>query len=54
VAEVADPLQKIMIRSFKEVQELAKKHKVVMRIAAYILRVWRVAQATNCAGFIRD
>ena len=48
--EVADRLQKILIRSFKEVQELAQKHKVDMRTAAYILGVGRVAQATKLRG----
>jgi glutamate dehydrogenase (NAD(P)+) len=48
--EVADRLQKIMIRSFKEVQELAQKHKVDMRTAAYILGVGRVARATELRG----
>jgi glutamate dehydrogenase (NAD(P)+) len=48
--EVVDRLQKILIRSFKEVQELAQKHKVDMRTAAYILGVGRVAQATKLRG----
>jgi glutamate dehydrogenase (NAD(P)+) len=48
--EVSDRLQKILIRSFKEVQDLAQKHKVNMRTAAYILGVGRVARATELRG----
>jgi glutamate dehydrogenase (NAD(P)+) len=48
--EVSDRLQKIMVRSFNEVQDLAKKHKVDMRTAAYILGVGRVARATELRG----
>ena len=48
--EVSDRLQKILIRSFKEVQDLAQRHKVDMRTAAYILGVGRVARATELRG----
>jgi glutamate dehydrogenase (NAD(P)+) len=48
--EVSDRLQRILIRSFKEVQDLVQKHKVDMRTAAYILGVGRVARATELRG----
>jgi glutamate dehydrogenase (NAD(P)+) len=48
--EVADRLQKILVRSFKEVQDIARQHKVNMRTAAYILGVGRVVRATELRG----
>jgi glutamate dehydrogenase (NAD(P)+) len=48
--EVADRLQKIMTRSFAEVLALARRHRVPMRTAAYILGVGRVARATELRG----
>jgi glutamate dehydrogenase (NAD(P)+) len=43
-------LEKIMVRSFKEVHDLAQKHKVNMRTAAYVQAVGRVADATRVRG----
>jgi glutamate dehydrogenase (NAD(P)+) len=48
--EVNNQLEKIMVRSFKEVHDLAQKHKVNMRTAAYIQAVGRVADATRVRG----
>jgi glutamate dehydrogenase (NAD(P)+) len=48
--QVNEHLEKIMIRSFHEVREIAKKYDVHMRTAAYILAVGRVAEATRIRG----
>jgi len=48
--QVNEHLEKIMIRSFHEVLEIAKKYNVHMRTAAYILAVGRVAEATRIRG----
>jgi glutamate dehydrogenase/leucine dehydrogenase len=36
-----------MTKAFKDVYEAAKKHKVSLRTAAYIVAIDRVAQATR-------
>jgi glutamate dehydrogenase (NAD(P)+) len=48
--EVNNQLEKIMVRSFKEVHDLAQKHRVDMRTAAYVQAVGRVADATRVRG----
>jgi glutamate dehydrogenase (NAD(P)+) len=48
--QVNEHLEKIMIRSFHEVMEIARKYNVHMRTAAYILAVGRVAEATRIRG----
>jgi glutamate dehydrogenase (NAD(P)+) len=48
--EVNKQLEKFMKRAFHEVYETSKKHKVDMRVAAYILAVARVAEATRVRG----
>jgi glutamate dehydrogenase (NAD(P)+) len=48
--EVNNQLEKIMVRSFKEVHDLAQKHNVDMRTAAYVQAVGRVADATRVRG----
>ena len=48
--EVTKQLEKFMKRAFHEVYETAKKHRVDMRVAAYILAVARVAEATRVRG----
>jgi glutamate dehydrogenase (NAD(P)+) len=48
--EVNNQLEKIMVRSFKEVHDLAQKHHVDMRTAAYVQAVGRVADATRVRG----
>ena len=48
--EVSERLQKIMTRAFFEVLEIAKKKKVHMRTAAYILGVGRVAKVAELRG----
>ena len=49
-AEVNNQLEKIMVRSFKEVFEVSQKRKLSMRVAAYVQAVGRVADATNVRG----
>jgi glutamate dehydrogenase/leucine dehydrogenase len=49
-AEVNNQLEKIMIRSFKEVYEVAQKRKLPMRVAAYVQAVGRVSDATKVRG----
>ena len=48
--EVNRKLEKIMVCSFEEVLSMSKKEKVNMRIAAYMLAVDRVAEATRVRG----
>jgi glutamate dehydrogenase/leucine dehydrogenase len=49
-AEINSRLNRIMDESFDAVYALSKKHKVDMRIAAYMLGVGRVAEATRLRG----
>jgi len=48
--QVNAKLEVMMKRAFQEVHETAKRHKVNMRIAAYILAIGRVADATLVRG----
>jgi glutamate dehydrogenase (NAD(P)+) len=48
--EVAERLQKILTRAFKETLEISLREKVHMRTAAYILGVGRVAKAMQLRG----
>jgi len=48
--EVNKKLETIMKRAFREVHETAQKYRVSMRVAAYILAVGRVAEATLVRG----
>ena len=43
-------LKEVMVKSFNDVVDLARKHKVDMRTAAYMLAVSRVADATLTRG----
>jgi glutamate dehydrogenase (NAD(P)+) len=43
-------LKEVMVKSFNDVLDLSKKHKVDMRTAAYMLAVARVADATLTRG----
>jgi glutamate dehydrogenase (NAD(P)+) len=47
---VNNQLERFMVRAFHEVHETSKRHKVDMRIGAYILAVGRVAEATRVRG----
>ena len=48
--EINTRLKRIMDESFDAVYEQSKKHKVNMRVAAYMLAVGRVAEATRLRG----
>ncbi len=48
--QVNAKLEAMMKRAFTEVHETSKRHKVNMRIAAYILAIGRVADATLVRG----
>jgi glutamate dehydrogenase (NAD(P)+) len=43
-------LKEVMVRSFADVLEMSKKHKIDMRTAAYMVAVHRVAEATLTRG----
>ena len=43
-------LKEVMVKSFNDVLDMAKKHKVDMRTAAYMVAVGRVAEATQTRG----
>ena len=47
---VNDKLEKVMKRAFREVYETSRRYRVNMRVAAYMLAVGRVAQATLMRG----
>ncbi len=49
-AHVAAQLERFMRRSFHEVLDASRKHNVDMRVAAYVLAVARVAEATRVRG----
>ncbi|HLF20827.1 MAG TPA: glutamate dehydrogenase, partial [Bacteroidota bacterium] len=51
VDHVNDELEKVMVRAYRGVEEMSRKHKVSMRIAAFILAVDRVARATRLRGY---
>ena len=43
-------LKEVMVKSFSDVLEMSKKHKIDMRTAAYMVAVHRVAEATLTRG----
>jgi glutamate dehydrogenase/leucine dehydrogenase len=43
-------LKEVMVKSFNDVLDMSKKHKVDMRTAAYMVAVHRVAEATLTRG----
>jgi glutamate dehydrogenase (NAD(P)+) len=49
-SQVNEALERVMVRSFREVHETAQKHKTDLRTAAYVLAVGRVAEATQVRG----
>jgi glutamate dehydrogenase (NAD(P)+) len=48
--QVNAKLETMMKRAFSEVHETSKRYKVNMRVAAYILAIGRVAEATMVRG----
>ncbi len=49
-SEVNERLEDIMVQSFRDVAEMAKKYNVTFRIAAYMLGISRVAHDTMVRG----
>ncbi len=49
--EVYDRLERIMVKSFNDILEIAKRHDIDMRTADYVLAVSRVVEATKVRGF---
>jgi glutamate dehydrogenase (NAD(P)+) len=48
--EINERLERIMVRSFSSVLDLALKHRIALRTAAYMVAVKRVADATMIRG----
>src|SRR5262249_34628323 len=48
--EVNQRLDEVMVRSFREVADMAEKHKTTLRIGAYMLGVKRVADVCRLRG----
>jgi glutamate dehydrogenase (NAD(P)+) len=48
--EVNKQLERFMVRAFRDVLETSKAHKSDLRLAAYLLAIGRVAQATRVRG----
>jgi glutamate dehydrogenase (NAD(P)+) len=48
--EVNRPLERIMVKAFREVYEMAAQYKVHLRTGAYCLAINRVAEATRVRG----
>jgi glutamate dehydrogenase (NAD(P)+) len=52
VDEVYDRLDKTMTKAFWDVVEISEKHKIDMRVAAYMISVQRVANAMKIRGWV--
>jgi glutamate dehydrogenase/leucine dehydrogenase len=48
--EVNQSLERVMVKAFHEVREMAQRHNVNMRAGAYCLAIGRVADATRVRG----
>ncbi|MGE3802605.1 MAG: Glu/Leu/Phe/Val dehydrogenase [Candidatus Kapaibacterium sp.] len=48
--EVREKLEKILINSFQHIYEIAEKHKISLRLAAYVLAIERLEKATRLRG----
>jgi glutamate dehydrogenase (NAD(P)+) len=51
IDEINARLRRVMVRSFEDVHRTAVEHDIDMRLAAYMLSVSRVAEATLTRGF---
>ena len=49
-AEVNARMEEIMVRSYRDVRAMAKRESVDMRLAAYLIGVKRVADASTLRG----
>jgi glutamate dehydrogenase len=50
--EVAEKLEKVMTKSFDTIYETAKAHQVDMRLAAYMVGIRKVAEASSFRGWV--
>nr|WP_308301766.1 Glu/Leu/Phe/Val dehydrogenase [Neobacillus cucumis] len=50
--EVEEKLAKVMIKSFNTIYETAKAHQVDMRLAAYMVGIKKVAEASSFRGWV--
>jgi len=50
--EVEQRLKKIMIDSFENVYRVSKTHKVDMRLAAYMVGIRKLAEASSFRGWV--
>ncbi|CAH0307720.1 NAD-specific glutamate dehydrogenase [Peribacillus frigoritolerans] len=50
--EVDEKLEKILIKSFNNIYELAQSRRVDMRLAAYMIGVRKMAEASRFRGWI--
>jgi glutamate dehydrogenase len=50
--EVNEKLAKVMIRSFENIYQTAKSHQVDMRLAAYMVGILKVAEASSLRGWV--
>jgi glutamate dehydrogenase (NAD(P)+) len=51
IDEINARLRRIMVRAYEDVQRTAVEHDIDLRLAAYMLAVSRVAEATMTRGF---
>ncbi len=50
--EVAEKLKKVMVDSFDSIYQTAQSHKVDMRLAAYMVGIRKVAEASRFRGWV--
>ncbi|MFC3885751.1 Glu/Leu/Phe/Val dehydrogenase [Bacillus songklensis] len=50
--EVAEKLRKVMVDSFESIYQTAQTHKVDMRLAAYMVGIRKVAEASRFRGWV--
>jgi glutamate dehydrogenase len=50
--EVAEKLQKVMVGSFENIYQTAQAHRVNMRLAAYMVGIRKVAEASHFRGWV--
>jgi glutamate dehydrogenase len=50
--EVMDKLEKVMVRSFDTIYQQAQTHQVDMRLAAYMVGIKKVAEASQFRGWV--
>jgi glutamate dehydrogenase (NAD(P)+) len=48
--QINETLKKIMVRSFAQVLEIVKEHKVSFRIAAYMFAIAKLSKAKKIRG----